>query len=146
MPGPYSSFGTLLQLGDGGGPETFATVGEVGDISGPEMSTDTEETTNQSSPGGKEQFIGTIKRTGEITFPVNFDPSNPTHDEVTGLVKAWNDRRMANWRMILPTTPTRRWAFTALITGLSQEADVAGILRFNVTLKPSGDILLQNHP
>jgi hypothetical protein len=138
MPGPYSSFGTLLQMGDGGGPEVFTTVAQVLDISGPGFTTDTEETTNQSSPGGFEEFIPTIKRSGEVTFDVNYDPSDATHDATTGLVAAYQNRTKKNWRLLIPTTPAKRWDFSGYVTGFEQANPVAGIQRASVTIKISG--------
>lgn len=135
----YSSFGTLVQMGDGGGPETFSTIGAVGDIDGPDLSTDTEETTNQSSPGGVEEFIGTLKRTGEVTFPINVDPADPTHIGVAGLYAAWDNRTLKNWRMLWPSPMgSKRWNFSGIVVGLSQGAAVAGIFRWDVTIKVSG--------
>ena len=138
MPGPYSSFGTLLQMGDGGGPEVFTTVAQVMDIEGPEFSTDTEETTNQSSPGGFEEFIATIKRSGELTFDVNFDPSDATHNATTGLIAAYQNRTKKNWRLLMPVSPAKRWDFAGIVTGMGQSNPVAGILRSSVTIKISG--------
>jgi hypothetical protein len=138
MPGPYSSFGTLLQMGDGGGPEVFTTVAQVMDMDGPDFSTDTEETTNHSSPGAFEEFLATIKRSGEVTFDINFDPNDPTHDQTTGLIAAYQARTMKNWRMLMPTSPAKRWDFKGIVTGMGQANPVAGILRSSVTIKISG--------
>lgn len=138
MPGPYSSFGTLVQMGDGGSPEVFTTVGQVLDIDGPEFSTDTEETTNQSSAGAFEEFIATIKRSGELTFDVNFDPDDATHNQTTGLVAAYQNRTLKNWRVLMPTNPARRWDLKGIVTGMGMTAPVAGVLRSSVTIKISG--------
>lgn len=142
MPGPYSSFGTLLQMGDGGGPEVFSTVGQVLDIDGPEFSTDTEETTNQSSPGGREEYIATLKRSGEVTFDINLDPDDATHNQSTGLMAAYEARTRKNFRMLLPTSPARRWDFAGFITGFGMSAPVAGVLRASVTIKITGAVTL----
>ncbi len=132
-----SSFGTLLQLGDGGAPEAFTTIAEVLDIGGPALSHDTEEVTNHSSPNGWEEFITTIGRSGEVTFPINFIPTHATHDEVTGLVQLAYTGALKNWRLVLSST-TKRWAFAAMVTSFEGDSPVVGKQGASLTLKISG--------
>ncbi len=77
-------------------------IAQVQDISGPDLSTDTDEITNHDSPDGVEEFIPTIKRTGEITFPLVFLPRDPTHDDDTGLLAAWADRSLDAYVLTYP--------------------------------------------
>jgi hypothetical protein len=137
MATPYSSTGTLLQMDDGGGI-TFTTIAQVMDIDGPTISVDTEETTNQSSPGGYEEVIPTIKRSGEVTFDVLFDPSDATHDATTGMIFVLNGRLKRSFREVFPTTPSKRWNFTGYITNIGTAAPVAGLLRAPITIKVTG--------
>lgn len=132
-----SSFGTFLQSGDGATPENFTTIAEVGDISGPAVSRDTEEVTNHSSPDAYEEFISTIKRSGEVTFPINFIPDHATHDQSTGLLSWLDSGVLKNFRMLLSTTG-RRWQFAALVTNFEGVAPVVGKHSGDVTLKISG--------
>lgn len=136
-----SSFGTLLQLGDGGAPEAFTTIAEVLDIAGPALSHDTEEVTNHSSPNGWEEFIATIGRSGEVTFPVNFIPTHATHDGATGLVYLAGTGELRNWRIVLSTTG-KRWDFAAMVTGFEGESPVVGKQGASITLKISGKPVL----
>lgn len=136
-----SSFGTFLQVGDGGAPESFTTIAEVGDISGPAISRDTEEVTNHSSPNGWEEFIATIGRSGEISFPINFIPTDPTHNEVTGLVAMVGDGLLRNFRVLISTTG-RRWQLAALVTNFEPASPVVGKNSADVTLKVSGKPIL----
>lgn len=132
-----SSFGTFLQVGDGAAPENFTTVAEVGDISGPAISRDTEEVTNHSSPNGYEEFITTIKRSGEVTFPINFIPTDPTHDQTTGILAWIDDGILRNFRILISTTG-KRWQFAALATNFEAASPVVGKNSGDVTLKISG--------
>lgn len=140
-----SSFGTFLQVGDGATPENFTTIAEVGDISGPAVSRDTEEVTNHSSPDGYEEFITTIKRSGEVTFPINFIPTDPTHDQSTGLLAMLDSGVLKNWRLLLSTTG-RRWQFAALVTNFEGASPVVGKQSADVTLKISGKPFLVANP
>ena len=77
------AYGTLLKIGDGGSPENFTIVAEVKDISGPKMKADTAETTTHS-PGGVaptsawKEYLATLLEAGDVTFKVNFVPTNAT--------------------------------------------------------------------
>lgn len=139
MTDALSSFGTLLKLGDGATPtEAFTTIAEVLDISGPSLSLETEEATNHSSPGGWGEHVGTILEGGEVSFEVNFLPSNATQSYSAGLLKDMTDRTLRNFQLVFPTTPAITWAFSALVTGFEPDAAVKGKLKASVTLKVSG--------
>ena len=73
-----SAFGTLLKVGDGGGTEVFTTIAEVKEISGPSISVDTVELTTHSSSGAWKEYLPTLIDAGEVTFDVNFIPTNAT--------------------------------------------------------------------
>lgn len=136
-----SSFGSFLQVGDGGAPESFTTIAEVGDIAGPALSHDTEEVTNHSSPNGWEEFIGTIGRSGDVSFPINFIPTDPTHDGVTGIVAMAGDGLVRNWRLLISTTG-KRWQFAALVQNFEGASPVVGKNSADITLKISGKPVL----
>lgn len=114
-------------------PEGETTIGQIQDISGPDISTDTDEITNHSSPGGVEEFIATIKRVGEITFPLVFNSADPTHGSTSGLIKKWEDRSLDAYTMTYPDGSM--WEFEAYITGFSMSAPVDGHLSADVTMR-----------
>lgn len=134
-----SSYGTLLQIGDGGSPETFATIAEVGDLDGPDMSLGTEETTNHGGDGWDE-FIGTILSGGEVGMPINFIPSESTHDMSTGLQADMVNKTKRNFRMVYPDAGSNGYQFKALVTGFKPKAPVKGKLSADVKLKISGPV------
>jgi hypothetical protein len=134
--------GFLLQMGDGGGPEVFTTIAEVRDISGPQQSVDLVEVTNQSSPDGYEEHKPTIKRSGEVDFPVNFIPDDPTHDDTTGIISKLNGKTLTNFRMQLNNTAGSFWSFAAYCTAFATGAAVAGVLTGTVKLKIVGKPVL----
>lgn len=111
-------------------------VAQVQDISGPDISTDTDEITNHDSTGGVEEFIPTIKRTGEVTFPLVFDGGDASHDEATGLISAWDNKALESYVLIYPDGS--QWAFSAYVTGFSMSAPVDGHLAADCTLRTSG--------
>lgn len=128
-----SSFGTLLQRGDGADPEVFSTIAEVKDIKPPALSADTEEVTHQDSPGGWKEYLSTLLDGGEVTFDLNFIPTDTGH---LALITDMTNRVKRNFKVIFPDgTP---WSFTALVTGFEPDAPVSGTLSASVTLKVSG--------
>lgn len=139
MSDAIAAFGTLLKLGSTNTTAaTFATIAEVGDIDGPSDSVDTIEVTNHSSASARKEFISGLIDSGEISFPINFLPDNPTHDATTGLQKAKNDRAMRKYQMVFPDATQAE--FSALVTKFSMKAPVSGKLSADVTLKISGPI------
>ncbi len=127
-PAPVFSAGTVQEKSN--------LIAQVQDVSGPDLSTDTDEITNHDSPGGVEEFIPTIKRTGEITFPVVFDGGDNSHDEAAGVIKGWEDKSLDAYKLRYPDA--HGWDFSAYIVGISMSAPVDGHLMADITLRPSG--------
>ncbi len=125
-----AALGTTLTRGG-------TAIAQIQDIDGPDLSTDTDEITNHDSPDGVEEFIATIKRTGEVTFPLVFLGSDATHDGDTGLIQGWADRSLDAYVMTYPGEGGS-WTFNAYVTGFKMTAPVNGHLAADVTLRPSG--------
>lgn len=121
------TFGTTITL-------NASAIGQIQDIAGPALSTDTDEITNHSSPGGVEEFIPTIKRTGEVTFPIVFDPGNVSH---VALQTAWSAKSLDEYVLTAPDGST--WTFDAYVIGLGEAFPVAGHWQRDITLRPSGE-------
>lgn len=138
MSDAISAFGTLLKIGDGQASETFTTIAEVLDISGPNLTQRTSEVTSHSSTGGWAEFIGTILEGGEVTFRVNFVPTENTHDAGAGLVNDLENRTLRNFQLVFPDSGNTTWSFSALVTGFRPNEPVEGALTADVTLRISG--------
>ena len=138
MSDAIAAFGTLLKMSNGlaGTAEVFTTIAEVGDIDGPSDSVDTIDVTSHSSPGARKEFKAGLIDSGEVSFPINLIPTDPTHDAQTGLQKKKNDRTMTNFKMVYPDAS--EVAFSALVVKFSPKAPVAGKLSADITLKVSG--------
>ncbi len=137
-----SAFGTLLQMGDGGTPENFTTIAEVVEITGPRYTVDTVDTTSHSSPGGYEEIVTTIRRSGEVTFSINYLPTNATHNATTGLLAALDGVVETNFQLVFPDDANTTWEFSAYVTGFEPAAPHDGKLSASVTLKPTGQPVL----
>jgi len=128
--------GTLLKLGDGGGPETFATIAEVRGISGPSLAADAIEATNHDSEEAWREFIGGLKDGGEVSFDINFIPDEGTHDASTGLASKVGYKD--NYQLVFPTSPAVTWSFPAVLTGFEPTAPIDDVLTAAITLKVAG--------
>ena len=139
MTTPIAARGTVLRMGDGAGPpENFTAIARVIGINGSPLSLDTEDATDHDSPGGYEEVVATILRTGEVTFDVHFLPDSATHGTATGLIKKQVDRTLTSFELIFPNTAATKWEFSAFVTGFEPAAPHDGKLVASVTLKPSG--------
>jgi predicted secreted protein len=133
-----SAFGTLLKIGDGAGPEVFTTVAEVKAIGGPTIKVDTVDLTTHSSSGAWREFLPTLIDAGELTFDVNFLPTNATHSQSTGLLKDLKNRTKRNWQLVFPDAGSTTWAFAAYVTGFQITAPPDDLLGASVTLRLTG--------
>lgn len=133
-----SGFGTLLQIGDGGGPENFTSIAEVRNVSGPELTLDTAEATHHTSPGGWDEHIATLLRGGEVTASLNFLPADATQSFAAGLLKDMTDKTLRNFKVIFPDPGTTEWDFAAYVTAFSPTAPIDDVLTADITLMISG--------
>ena len=133
-----SSWGTVLRVGDGGGPEVFTTIAELKDISGPGKALGTTEVTTHASPGRAREFISTLVDNGEVSFTVNFLITNATHDWLTGLMGDLDDGTRRNFQLQFPDAGTTTAAFAAFVTQFNPSEPVDGALEAEITLKLTG--------
>lgn len=143
MTNAISAFGTLLKIGDGGGTETFTTIAEVRDITPPKLALGTEEATSHSSTGGWKERVATLLDAGEVTFELNFIPTDSTQGYSTGLIHDMVNKTKRNFQLVFPDTGTTTWAFAAFVTGFEPSAPVEGILSASVTLTITGQPTLE---
>jgi predicted secreted protein len=133
----FWSYGSALQLGDGGTPETFATIAEVKDITPPQLERDSIEMTSQDSSDGYREFIPGWRDGTELTFECNWLPSNTTHDKTTGMLADFNDNVNHNWKLILPDS-VLTITFAGHITAFNGDLPLEEGANLSITVKISG--------
>jgi len=131
-----AAFGTLMQIGDGAGPENFTTIAEVKDITPPPLTRDTVDVTHHTSAGGWEQVVATIKRSGVLTFEANWIPSHATQSFAAGLGLDFNNGTLRNFKIVFPTGNS--WILPGLVVGFNPAATVGGVLGLSISIKVSG--------
>lgn len=133
----YAAFGTVLQRGDGATPvEAFASIAGVVNISGPQLGLDTVDASAHDSPDAWEQKVATLKRTGNVTFDLRWDPGDATYGLLFGDLDA---RTTSNFKLIFPDTGLEEWAFEAYVTQLGPTAPHDGVLGMSVQLTVTGE-------
>lgn len=124
-------FGTEFQRGDGGSPETFTKISGRLEISGPALSREVYDATDHDSPGGWEEAVAGIKRSGEVSFDIHYEPS--VHDTLVGDL---DDTQPRNYRLVFPDGA--QWAFAAWMTGFEPTAPHDELLTASLTFKITG--------
>jgi hypothetical protein len=143
MTQPLSSHGTILKLGDGEEPEVFTEIAEIVDASGPSITKGTHDAPNQNTTWMK-RVVGLLNA-GDVTFDVNFIPTDATHGEATGLIGELKKQTPSNWQMVysdIETGSDSQWDFEAFCTSFGQDVPVDGILKSSVTLVINGEPIL----
>jgi len=130
--------GTLLKIGDGASTEVFTTIAEVTDIGGPEIALEIAEVTSHSSTNGWKEKIGALLDAGQVSFSINYIPTNATHNNTAGLIADMVARTLRNFQLIFPDSGTTTWSFSALVVGFSPTEPIDGALTADVTLEVSG--------
>ena len=128
----YAAFGTLLKRGT-------TTVVAVTSISGPGLSLDTEDVTTHDSTAAWEEVVGTILRSGEVTFDIVYDPAAATHSATAGgLIADMVARTAQTYSLTFPDAAATVWSFSAFVTGFEPDMPVTGGLTASVTMKITG--------
>lgn len=112
--------------------DQWADIAHVSNISGPGFSLDTEDVTAHDSPDGWEEVVGTVLRSGELTFDVEFVPD--THADLLTSMAA---KEVGEYKLVFPNMTSTCWSFKALVTGFNPSAPL-GKLSASVTLKITG--------
>ena len=105
-------------------------IAEVTNISGPGFSVDMEDVTSHDSDGAWEEVLPTIKRSGEISVDINYDPGNNCYADKLGNFEE-------NATLTFPDANV--WTFDCYVSGFEPEAPVEGKLAATITLKLTGE-------
>lgn len=128
-------YGTKLKLGDGGSPEVFTEIAEVGDFEDADTA-ELVEVTNHQSAGSRREYISGLIDGDEIQFPVNYIPTNATHNKTTGIQAKL--RSATRFRLEEPGN-TQGIEFTGVVIGITKAYPVADKMTMTVTIKKSGN-------
>lgn len=133
----YSAFGTVLGIEDAGTPGTFNTIGGIQNIGGPELTVDEIDVTAHDSPGQFEEVIATIKRSGEMTLTVVYDPVDTQH---LRLKSEYDGRTVTGYQITMPDDASTLITFDAFVKTFGREFPFDGAMMANVVLRLTGEV------
>lgn len=123
------AFGT--QLLKGGVP-----ICELTNITGLSVTSDEIDVTSHCSPGGYEEVIQSIRRTGSVSIEGNFYPGDPGQ---AALMADYLTGAIANYTIKFPESMACEWNFTAFVKSApSTSAPVDGQVPFTAELRVTG--------
>jgi len=128
------AFGAVLERSDMDSNPTFTEIANVTSISGPSISRNVYDTTAHDSPDAYMEFIGGLKDGGELSFELNWDPENATHE---ALFSDLNDIVPRDYNLVLPQD-IATFAMTAILTAFDVGLPVDDKLTASVTYKITG--------
>ena len=131
------AYGTLLKIGDGGGTEAFTAIANVTNLSPPPLSREMYEATQHDGPSWDEYVPGLL-RGGQVTFDIDFVPTNATHSYAAGLIKDMVDGTLRNFQLVWSDSGSTTWSFAAYVANFTPAAPVDGKLTGALTLQISG--------
>lgn len=94
-----SGKGTQIKRSDSGAPPTFTAIYGVGTISFNGMEFDEADITTHGSSGKFREFLLTLADPGTLEFPINYDPTEPTH---IGLRNDLFNATIREYQIVLP--------------------------------------------
>jgi hypothetical protein len=124
--------GTLLQVGDGGGPEIFTTIAEVKSIAGPNLQGATIDVTTHSTAGNYREFKANIIDPGALDFDLNYVGGNTLHKQLLGDIGAQTER---NYKLTTKDTVAAVFLLRCQVTGMNFNFPVDNVQTSRVTLK-----------
>jgi hypothetical protein len=85
------------------------------------------------------EFIKDLKDGGDVTFDINYNPTDPTHNAATGLLSDFaNNTTVDTWALQFPDVAATTWTFPGILTGFQAGAPHDGKLTASVTIKVAG--------
>ncbi len=141
---------TVIKIGDSTGGTTagwnsdpssgFTAIAEIRDSEGPSMTRDDIEVTYHNAPGGRRQYISDLLELGEVTFPVNWLPTDSTHDSTDGLLADLKNKvDDRDFVIVLSDAANTPIYFTGYVKGFEPGHPVSGELTASITIKVNGN-------
>jgi hypothetical protein len=130
--------GTLIARAPAATPNTFTTIGELKVITPPPMSRNSFDITPQNDT--IDGYVMGFLRRGELTFGINFVPTDATQDHLTGLYFSLRNKNKDGFRITFPDTSV--WIVSGFVANIAPTVPVEGGIAANVTIRPSGAMMM----
>jgi predicted secreted protein len=138
-----SAKGTLQKLGGAASPVIYATIGQVRSISGPTTTATVQDVTTHSTSGNWMEKLATLIDPGNLSFPINYDAADTTHQFLTGLWNLFINLTVRYYRTVFPAS-IGYMQYQAYVTGHGFDVPVDNVLQSNIELTVFGAITAAN--
>lgn len=141
---PLSGHGAKIMRAPIATPSTFTEIAEVGDITLPGL--DHNEFDATSHNRNIDAYVLGVLRRELFTIKMNFLPSDPTHDHLTGLIKAavTNPVPMDGFKIIFPDL-VNTWVASGQVKSVANIVlPVDGLSTADVSIRFSGQMVINN--
>lgn len=139
---PLSGHGAIVQRAPVATPTTFTTIAEVGDITLPGL--DHNEFDALQHNQNIDSYVMGVLRRDLFTLRLNFLPSDPTHDHLTGLIKAatTNPVPVDGFKIIFPDL-VNTWVASGQVKSVNNiTLPVDGLSSADVGIRFSGRMVI----
>jgi predicted secreted protein len=131
--------GATFEVDSGGG---FVYVADLVSIGGPELAVEQVEATSLDSTGGYKEYIPGALDGGTVSLTLNF-----TNDTAQRTLRAMlGSIDVADFRIILPTSPLARYTFAGSLTSWSQATEANAPMTAELGFKTSGAVTFAEGP
>lgn len=127
--------GTIIARETTPGSGIYTTIAEAKSITGPAVDRDEIEVTHQQSPAKHREVIAGLRDSGEISFDVNYNPNDATHDAVTGLLSRQISGVIENYKLTFPSSPPKSFICPCFVKSCEPTSPVDGVLNMAVALR-----------
>lgn len=131
-----SGHGTLISRAPVATPGTFTVIAELGDVTPPELMRNEFDAVSQQD--NIDSYVMGMLRRGQLKVPLNFIPTNATHDHLTGLYKALITEPPPYEGYKLTYPDATQLVFSGQVQSIIPRAPVDGKLSADVTIRLSG--------
>lgn len=131
-----SGIGHQLRIGDGAGTEAFTAISEGKLVDGPKIAADVLDATHTDSDSGWKEFVVAQLDGGVLAWQGNYIGGTVQEGARTDLVAG----TIRHFQVYIPSTTTRTFAFSAIVTNFSIKAGFNAILELSITLRITGAI------
>ena len=128
-------WGQGTQLYRKGEDDEWSRIVKVQNISGPSFEMDMADVTDMDSPGGWEEAIPTILRSGELDMEVAYVPGFSEHDE---LINDMQNKVIREFKLVCPDEDLTTWSFNGYVTGWDIDIPYDDTIDASATIKPTG--------
>lgn len=128
-------WGQGTQLYRKGEDDEWQRIVKVQNISGPSFEMETSDVTDMDSPGGWEEIIPTILRSGELDMDVAFVPGFSQHNE---LLYDMQNKVIREFKLVFPDEDLTTWSFKGYVINWDTDIPFDDTIDASASIKPTG--------